>query len=276
MSITVIIPTYNRAVFLEKAILSVVRQTLSCDELIIVDDGSVDTTRQKVAKIANQFSFSLDYCYQKNKGAAAARNKGIGKASSDFICFLDSDDCFEPNKLYLQYNAMLESGNLISHTYETWYRQGKLLNQKKKHRPREGFIFADCLNMCVVGMSTVMIKRELFDKYGLFDEQLPCCEDYDYWLRISVEENFQLIPRPLTLKDGGREDQLSVRYRQGMDRYRIRSIINLLEQNRLTKYQHRLAVTELHRKCMIYGKGCLKHGREGEGQFYLQLPSRYR
>lgn len=275
MSITVIIPTYNRVAFLEKAVMSVARQTFCCDELIVVDDGSTDSTGELVTKLASRLPFPLHYYHQENRGAAAARNTGIRKAVADYLCFLDSDDCFEPDKLTLQYHAMLESGGSISHTFETWYRRGKLLNQKKKHRPREGYIYPDCLAMCVVGMSTVMVHRELFARYGLFDEQLPCCEDYDFWLRVSVRENFQLISRPLTIKDGGREDQLSVIHRLGMDKYRIRSIINLLEQVDLTGDQRLRAVAELQRKCTIYGRGCVKHGREKEGQFYLQLPARY-
>ncbi|MDW7771856.1 MAG: glycosyltransferase family A protein [Desulfobulbaceae bacterium] len=276
MSITVIIPTYNRDAFLEDAVLSVAGQTLACDELIIIDDGSIDNTRRIIENMARRLPFPLRYYCQENKGAAAARNAGIGKASSEYLCFLDSDDRFAPEKLQLQYHAMLQSGSLISHTRETWFRRGILLNQKKRHRPREGFIFDDCLTMCVVGMSTVMAGKEIFDKYGGFNERLPCCEDYDFWLRVSVRENFQLIDRPLTIKHGGRADQLSVIHRQGMDRYRIMAIVNLLDRNRLTDRQRQLAIEELHRKCMIYGRGCCRHGREAEGRFYLGLPGKYR
>lgn len=275
MSITVIIPTYNREAFLKKAVMSVVEQTLCCDELIIVDDGSTDKTKMLVERLSQNISFPVYYVLQENSGAAAARNTGIKKASSDHLCFLDSDDRFDPEKLYLQYNAMLESNALISHTREIWYRQGKLLNQKKKHRPREGYIFKNCLRMCVVGMSTVMIKKVLFDRYGLFDENLPCCEDYDFWLRVSTNELFQLVHQPLTIKEGGREDQLSVIYRMGMDKYRIQSIFQLLEQKKLSSEQRDLAISELQRKCRIFGNGCLKHGREEEGRKYLELPSRF-
>lgn len=275
MSISVIIPTYNRAGFLEQAVLSVARQTHACSELIIIDDGSTDATRQAVEKIAGRVSFPLSYLYQDNRGAAAARNRGIREASFDYLCFLDSDDRFVPEKLATQLQAMRQSNSLVSHTRETWFRRGRLLHQKKKHRPREGNIFAACLQMCVVGMSTVMVRKDLFDRYGLFDERLPCCEDYDFWLRVSAREKFQLIDRPLTVKDGGREDQLSVIHRQGMDRYRIMSIVSLLAGGDLTVRQRRLAVSELQRKCMIYGNGCLKHGRREEGEFYLQLPGKY-
>lgn len=275
MSISVIIPTYNRSDFLERAILSVANQIFPCSELIIVDDGSSDETGKTVERLARQLSFPLKYFYQENKGAAAARNTGLRNASYRHICFLDSDDRFMPEKLSSQLKAMQQTGYLISHTREIWFRRGKLLNQKKKHRPRGGYIFKKCLQMCVVGMSTVMADRSLFDKYGYFDESLPCCEDYDFWLRVSVREKFLLVPHQLTIKDGGRDDQLSVVYRMGMDRYRVQSIVNLLENVSLDESQYALALTELEKKCAIYGNGCLKHGREEEGEYYLRLPDAY-
>ena len=128
--------------------------------------------------------------------------------------------------------------------------------------------------MCVVGMSTVMVRRTLFDRYGLFDASLPCCEDYDLWLRIGCREPFLLVPEALTGKDGGRPDQLSAIYRMGMDVYRIRSLRKLLAQGVLTAGQRRAAEIEMARKCLIYGKGCLKHGRVEEGRRYLEMAER--
>lgn len=272
MSITVIIPTYNRSDFLQSAVLSVADQTRQCSELIVVDDGSFDDTAETVKKLTPRLPFPLKYIYQENKGAAAARNTGIRNASSKYICFLDSDDRFAPEKLSFQLQTMQQTQYRISHTREIWFRQGKLLNQKRKHQPPGGYIFNECLYMCVVGMSTVMVDRSLFEKYGYFDESLPCCEDYDFWLRVSVNEEFLLVPEKYTLKEGGRADQLSVIYRLGMDKYRIRSIVNLIENSSLTELQYALALNELKRKCEIYGNGCLKHGREQEGRYYLQLP----
>ena len=275
MSISVIIPTYNRSEFLDSAVQSVVDQTFSCSELVIIDDGSSDDTGIKVERLTRRLPFPVKYYYQENRGAAAARNTGIKMASSDFICFLDSDDRFVPEKLSLQVTAMQQNDHLISHTCEIWFRRGKLLNQKKNHQPRDGYIFKDCLDICAVGMSTVMARRSLFDIYGYFDESLQCCEDYDFWLRVSVNEEFLLVPRQLTIKNGGREDQLSVIYRTGMDKYRIRSIVKLLDNWAMTTSQQNLALQELKRKCDVYGNGCIKHGREEEGRYYLQLPSEY-
>ena len=176
----------------------------------------------------------------------------------------------------LQVEAMeREPRDLISHTQEIWYRKGRLLPQKKKHWKYHGDIYERSLHLCVVSMSTVMVRRDLFEEIGLFDETLPCCEDYDFWLRAAVRHPFLLVDEPLTLKEGGRDDQVSAIYRVGMDRFRIRSIVNLLENQALNNKQKKLAMAELRKKCRIYGEGCIKWGREEEGRRYLKLPELY-
>jgi glycosyltransferase involved in cell wall biosynthesis len=274
--ISVIIPTYNRASYIERAMDSVTRQTRPPDELIIVDDGSTDTTNQRVAEAARKASFPVRLIRQENKGAAAARNLGIKHAQGDILCFLDSDDWWDRKKISLQLDQLKDNPEiLISHTREIWFRGGVRVNQKKKHNPASGHIFSACLKMCVVGMSTVMVRRELFDRYGFFNPELPCCEDYDLWLRVARERPFLLVNTPLTFKEGGRADQLSRIYRMGMDRYRIQSLQNLLAGGLLSAEQYEQALAELQRKCVIYGQGCIKHGREDEGEYYLSLPDRY-
>ncbi len=271
-SVSVIIPTYNRAEFLGKAVSSVLVQTYPHFELIVVDDGSSDNT----AEVLASFSRPTRYIRQENRGPAAARNTGIQAARFELIAFLDSDDCFAKNKLALQVAAMAENPDcLISHTEEVWFRRGEHLNPKKKHRKASGDIFAQSLELCAVGMSTVMVRRGLFEQEGLFDEELPCCEDYDLWLRVSARHSFLLVDKPLTVKAGGRTDQVSFEYRVGMDRFRIRAIEKIIASGSLTAEQHALAVAELIRKCTIYGKGCLKHRRLEEGEEYLALASRY-
>ena len=275
--ISVIIPTYNRAGFLERTIASVLDQSLACGEILVVDDGSADATRDIVMRISQCAQVPIRYLYQENKGASAARNKGIAEARYDLLCFLDSDDRWAPQKLEMQLEVMERHPRyLISHTREIWYRQGKQVNQKKKHAPPHGEIFQRALRMCVVGMSTVMVRRELFHRYGLFDEDMLCCEDYDLWLRVSGKEEFLLVDAALTLKDGGRADQLSAIHRLGMDTWRIHSLCRLLRNAQLTSEQYARVFAELERKCGIYGKGCIKHGREAEGQRYLALPDQFR
>jgi len=274
--ISVILPTFNRAGYLKRAIDSVIDQHRKPDELIIIDDGSTDNSTRVIQEACRRAEFPVHLLHRKNRGAAAARNAGILQARGEILCFLDSDDWWDPRKIALQSAQHLENPDIcISHTREIWFRKGVRVNQKKKHTPANGFIFSACLKMCVVGMSTVMISRELFDRFGLFDPELPCCEDYDLWLRIAREVPFLLVDHALTLKEGGRPDQLSQIYRQGMDRFRIRSLCNLLESNLLAPDQEKETVAELERKCRIYGNGCIKHGRQREGEQYLNIPQQY-
>ena len=270
--ISVIIPTYNRASFLERAISSVLRQSHPCSEILVIDDGSEDDTRKCVSGISDRSQTVIRYLYQENLGPAAARNRGIREAEFPYIAFLDSDDHWKKNKLKIQFKRMRETPQaMISHTKERWLRRGEHLNQKKKHIPRNGDIFKHCLQLCAVGMSTVMVQKELFRETGLFNETLRCCEDYDLWLRTSSRHPFLLIDTALTIKEGGRDDQVSYQYRVGMDKLRITAILDLIQDQALTSIQLVHALEELQRKSLVYGNGCLKHKQRKEGSYYLQL-----
>lgn len=271
--ISVIVPTYNRASMLVKALKSVLTQTLSAAEIIVVDDGSSDDTEQVIHRISKSTSVPFIYLKIANSGPAAARNRGIVNSNHQLVAFLDSDDQWHRKKLEIQSEALLFSTekHLISHTKETWYRRGLHLNQKKKHIPRGGRIFEQCLTLCTVGMSTVMVRKKIFEKYGLFEESLRCCEDYEFWLRISKQEKFLLIDRPLTIKNGGREDQVSQQFRVGMDRFRIQALAHLISTEELTPQQSRAARRILVEKCLIYGQGCQKYGNYVESEHYFKL-----
>ena len=276
--VSVIIPTYNRADWLNRAIASVVEQDYRPLELLVVDDGSSDHTRQVVRSWAGELRKSaapapeLRYLFQENRGPAAARNLGVRRAGAKLLAFLDCDDRFQPGKLTIQAAAMAANPRLpLSHTEEIWRRRGEHLNPKKRHRKEGGDLFARSLELCVIGMSTVMLRRPLLEEVGGFDEELPCCEDYELWLRVTARFPVLFIDRPLTEKHGGRSDQLSARYRLGMDRFRIKALQKLLAVTNLTATQAELARRELARKSLIYGRGCLKHGRPGEGEHYLAL-----
>lgn len=272
-TVTVVIPTYNRATLVKRAISSVLAQSYRGFELIVVDDGSEDDTARQV----QSFGDSVTYMRQENRGPSAARNLGVKMARTNLIAFLDSDDWWDKEKLSIQLGEMQKNPDYpISHTQEIWYKNGKLLKQKEKHRKYHGHIFDNCLPICAVSLSTVIARRELFDEIGTFDESLPCCEDYDLWLRASVRHPFLLVDKPLTLKEGGRRDQVSWIHRTGMDRYRIKSLLRILAiPNLLSGDQRKLALQELERKCRIYGEGCIKHGKQKEGKQYLELPRRF-
>ncbi len=179
-TISVIIPTYNRAHTLSRALDSVLAQTHPADEVIVIDDGSTDST---VELLQNSYP-NVTLIQQQNRGVSAARNSGIRASHSEWVALLDSDDEWLPDKLNKQLALVSQQPEYkIIHSDEIWIRYGVRVNQMKKHIKKGGWIFQDCLPLCAISPSAVMIHRSVFDDVGLFDESLPACEDYDLWLR---------------------------------------------------------------------------------------------
>ena len=266
--VSVIIPTFNRASFVLEAADSVLKQTVEDFELIVVDDGSTDETEKALTQYQGRFI----YHFQDNQGVSAARNRGIQTARGKWIAFLDDDDLWLPEKIETQIKFFSKTPDaMICQTEEIWIRNGRRVNPRKKHQKFSGNIFAPSLLLCLVSPSAVMIKRELFEQVGCFDETLPACEDYDLWLRISAQFPIFLIDRPLVVKRGGHPDQLS-RTTPALDRFRIQALVKILGSGRISSGQYDLAYQELKNKCRIYGQGCLKRGKAKEGNFYLFLP----
>ena len=270
--VSVIIPTYNRACFLEDAVNSVLSQKYRDLELIVVDDGSTDHTQ----RVLSSYSNCLTYLFQEHRGVSAARNRGIAHARGDYLAFLDSDDLWLPDKLSLQMEFLQQHPKArICYTEEIWIRRGVRVNPMKKHRKYSGMIFEHCLPLCIVSPSSVVIVRSLLEEVGGFDEQMEACEDYDLWLRIASRYPLYLIDTPLIVKRGGHKDQLSHTI-NGQDRFRIKALVKLLEGDGLTFGQRGQVLKELKRKCEIYGGGCIKRGKLKEGREILALADRFR
>jgi glycosyltransferase involved in cell wall biosynthesis len=268
--VSVIIPTFNRGWILKEAIDSVLAQEFEDFELIVVDDGSTDNTQD----ILDSYQVDILAVRQENRGVSAARNAGLGLASGNLISFLDSDDLWLPKKLSEQVAFFTSNPDvLICQTEETWIRRGVRVNPKKGHKKLSGMIFEPSLALCLVSPSAVMLRRSLFDQVGLFDENLPACEDYDLWLRISCKYPVHLIDKPLIIKRGGHEDQLSGA--PGLDKYRIHAIKKMIESGVLSKEQYRAAVKILKKKCAIFAGGCIKRGRNGEASYYAGFGDSY-
>ena len=267
--ISVVIPTYNRASKVTRAVTSVLYQTFTDYELIVVDDGSSDGTWDRLAPLAPHIRYLR---HHSNLGVSAARNTGIKAARSPFIAFLDSDDYWLPEKLSVQMDFFRHHREGVAcQTEEVWIRKGIRVNPRKKHLKPSGDIFESSLKLCLVSPSSVMLRRSLFSEVGLFDEDLPACEDYDLWLSISCRYPISLIPRHLVVKEGGHDDQLSSIIK-GLDRFRIKALLKLINGDQLSAKQRHAAIQELSEKCRIYGNGCLKRGRVTEGKYYLDLP----
>ncbi len=268
--ISVIIPTYNRGWIINEAIDSVLAQDYINFELIVVDDGSTDNTHDILDSCHNNFLVLR----QNNKGVSAARNRGLAAASGRLIAFLDSDDFWLPQKLSRQVDFFQSNPDaLICQTEEIWIRNNVRVNPKKRHKKPSGMIFEPSLSLCLVSPSAVMIKKNLFEEVGLFDETLPACEDYDLWLRISCMHPVHLIDTPLIIKRGGHDDQLSES--PGLDKFRIKAIKKVIESGLLSTAQYQTAVETLKEKCDIYASGCRKRGRIGEAAYYKALAKRF-
>ncbi len=265
--VSVIIPTQNRRDLVCEAVASVLAQRDAVAEVIVIDDGSTDGT----AAALEPFGARIRRAQQSARGVSAARNAGARLARGDRLAFLDSDDLWRPEKLarQLAFHARMPALR-ASQTGEIWIRNGVRVNPCRHHRKPDGDIFALSVARCVVSPSGVMLRRDLFDSLGGFDEGLPVCEDYDLWLRLGVREPVGLLDEPLVIKRGGHADQLSRRY-WGMDRFRVAALAKLLAADELWGPRRTAAVAALAQKCAILAQGARRRGRFDEAERYATL-----
>ena len=252
MQISVVIPTYNRYEFLKRALHSVFAQTYLPSEVIVIDDGSTDTTKN----ILHDFP-TVNYIYQKNRGVSSARNLGIKHATHKWITFLDSDDEWHRDKLQEQVTFHTKNSHiLMSYTDEKWIRDGVIVKIPKKFHKIGKDVFAENIEYCNIAPSSVIVNKNLLDKVGLFDESLEVCEDYDLWLRVAILHDIGLVNKKLIVKYAGHEDQLSFKF-WGMDRFRVISLEKLLKlhDNNL------LIINTLLKKYKLLLKGYVKYAK---------------
>lgn len=269
--VSVIIPTFNRAERVQRAVASVVAQSRPPDEIILVDDGSTDATEEIITRNYPQ----IRYIRQENRGISAARNFGIQNASGNWIAFLDADDEWLPRKLEKQILALKQNlAYRVCHTDEIWIRSGKRANPKKIHQKFGGEIFEKCLPRCVISPSSVIIHKQVFDQVGLFDPTLPVCEDYDLWLRVCSRFAVLYVDEPLIIKYGGHSDQLSRKY-WGMDRFRIAALEKIIDEGRLDRTQKTAAFQALLEKIDVYLTGARKRGKKDEVDCYEKKRKTY-
>ncbi len=196
--VSVIIPSYNRAALLVEALESVFSQTWKDFEVIVVDDGSTDDTATRITPWLNRIRFLS----QPNRGVAAARNYGIGLATGEFICFLDSDDLWTPVKLEQQVAFAELHGQyaLIATEIESFDLSGTVSNCVKSsmYDIRNGFVLEHLLFSNWIQTSTVMVRRDAILRTGGFDEDVgQFGEDWLLWMRIAAEAPIYFLPQPL-------------------------------------------------------------------------------
>ncbi len=270
LPVSVVIPAYNREDRLPSAIRSVLDQSAPPAEVIVVDDGSTDGTPALVRDFPE-----VRYLRQENQGVSAARNHGISAAKHDWIALLDSDDEWLPRKVERQWRALERDPRFrFCHTDEIWIRKGRRVNPMKKHAKHGGHIFRHCLPLCVISPSSALIHRDLFERFGMFDPELPVCEDYDLWLRICAREPVLYVDEPLLLKFGGHEDQLSHAY-WGMDRFRIHALEKLIQSGALEGEDLTAALETLYGKIDLFAAGAEKRRRFEEADRYRDKKRRF-
>ncbi len=241
---------------LDRAVASVLGQSFKDFELVIVDDGSTDETAAFLKTLRDNPRVRV--LQTTNCGVSAARNLGLRNSSGTWVAFLDSDDEWLPEKLEKQWAVIQANPKLkIVHGEEIWIRNGRRVNPKHKHQKKGGDVFKDAVRLCCISPSTVLLRRDLLEKWGGFREDYPVCEDYDLWLKITAFHPVGFVEEPIIKKFGGHGDQLSRRY-VAMDYWRIKSLAWILDK--LQDPQKKVwAQQELLEKSRVLLKGYRKH-----------------
>lgn len=191
--ISIIIPAYNAEKYLRETLDSALAQTYPNYEVIVVDDGSTDGTND----ILDEYGTRIRVAHQANGGSAAACNTGVAVAKGKWVCFLDADDIWLPNKLVVQ--AQHGGRYIISHTDSVCF--GATLPQEVRRSSFEplyaGQILDKLMIVNFITKSTVMMRRDVYNEYGGFDESYEACEDWPFWIKVCADHELGYIPEPL-------------------------------------------------------------------------------
>ncbi|NJM39416.1 MAG: glycosyltransferase [Anaerolineae bacterium] len=190
IKVSIIVPTYNRADLLGEALDSVLKQTFTNWEVIVVDDGSVDDTKALVSKYIDRDSdrhSRIRYIYQANKGLPGARNTGLRAATGDYIAFLDSDDLFLPHKLQSQVAVLDQSPNLglVASGHVEVDLHLRVLRTTRPWLAYPGLDLTSWLTSCPFIVNAVLVRRRWLEQVDFFDEEMRYVEDWDLWLRLA-------------------------------------------------------------------------------------------
>lgn len=270
--VSVIIPTYNRADFLTEAVDSVLNQTWRDFEIIVVDDGSTDGTRDVVGRYGDR----IKYFHKQNKGPSSARNFGTSKAHGNFLAFLDSDDIWEPNKLDIQMN-FLQSHPEIKLISCGSYIMGN--SRKRKFHIRgdlSGDLFLTLYQRSFINTSSVVLTQDCFFQVGPFDETIQTAEDYDLWLKVARHFPMAYLDTPLV---GIRKhpDKLS-KNKIELRKNAIQVLQTHFDPERVPARIYRRRLSDLY---VYLGRGYLKIGDSGAARASFRhsmglMPLRFR
>jgi glycosyltransferase involved in cell wall biosynthesis len=194
--VSVVIATYNMAKYLPSAIGSALAQKHVKVEVIVVDDGSTDSTQSVIKPFLSDPR--VKYLHQANKGQAFAKNAGLNVSRSDYVAFLDADDMWMPDKLALQLPLFCESGNIgVVYSRHVPMNENDEVCGSVEHRLYRGHVTEQLFVENFVPFGTAVVRRECFKALGGFREDIRMGIDYDLWLRFSTQFMFDYVDRPL-------------------------------------------------------------------------------
>lgn len=193
--VSVVITCYNYGQYIGAAIESVLDQTWQDFEIIVVDDGSIDDTPQVMAEYHGHEK--IRYLRQENQGQPKAKNRGITESRGEFVAFLDADDLWLPEKLALQLRLFSDPAAGVGYTRRYWIDSEGQVVQGNERTLRRGTILNYIFIDNFICFSSAMVRRELLTAFGGFDESLPMGIDYDLWVRLAAQCQFDYVDRPL-------------------------------------------------------------------------------
>jgi beta-1,4-mannosyltransferase len=258
--VSVVIPVYNRATPVRRAIESVLRQTYQNFEIIVVDDASSDHSVESVRSISDPRLTVI--CHDRNRGGSAARNTGIRASSGEYVAFLDSDDEWLPDKIQRQLAVFGRSDDRLALVYTGANRVYE--NQWTEiHRPRRHDNVARALLLDnVVGETSVgMVRRGVLNELSGFDETLPARQDVDLWLRIAERYRVEVVPDVLvtvskvndqdriTANIAGRMKAREIFGRKHRDELARAGVLHVYLRQSGWKYYRELGESEAARRC---------------------------
>nr|QNO41819.1 undecaprenyl-phosphate 4-deoxy-4-formamido-L-arabinose transferase [Methanosarcinales archaeon ANME-2c ERB4]QNO42775.1 undecaprenyl-phosphate 4-deoxy-4-formamido-L-arabinose transferase [Methanosarcinales archaeon ANME-2c ERB4] len=195
-TVSVVIPTCNRAHLIGRAIQSVLNQSYQDFEIIVVDDGSTDDTEGEIKEFQKRDKRVRYIRHENNKGGSAARNTGIKSAEGDYIALLDDDDEWLPEKIEKQVIKFQNSVDKVGVIYSGFFyvsdKTGEVISESVP--TLQGNVYANLLSGCILGSPTPLIRKTCFQKAGLYDDTLPSAQDWDMWIRLSKHYEFDFIP----------------------------------------------------------------------------------
>lgn len=216
-TVSVVIPTYNDGKRIRRAINSTLNQTYNISEIIVIDDHSEVPAREFIEDIYNENSSIRIFRHGRNKGANAARTTGMNLAHGDYIAFLDSDDEWLENKIEQQVRQAKNTNAGVIYTGITRFESSEVTDVSVSNR--SGQITTDLLQGNFIGsFSTILLRADLVNTVGYPDPRLPSWQDWDYYIRLSLETKFSEVDQPLVRRYGGKHNQISDNHQKKIER----------------------------------------------------------